>query len=117
MSMQRRPNQTGAFGSDSQRAAETGRSLLERENESHMDDLQAQASIKHPMYPIPANGVGCAQVAALKELTIDIGDEVKQQNALIDNMVRPPPPPPMPHHIARRSTHILAPAQPHRHDC
>jgi blocked-early-in-transport protein 1 len=64
----RAPQTPHAYNSShAQRAAETQQSLLERENNAQLGELQSQ-------------------IADLKALSIDIGDEVAEQNKLLDNM-------------------------------
>ncbi|KAG5179984.1 soluble NSF attachment protein receptor [Tribonema minus] len=55
------------YNSNSARARETARNMLEMENDRHISNLSEQVSM-------------------LKGLTIDIGNEVNSQNTLLDGM-------------------------------
>ncbi|CAM9490277.1 unnamed protein product [Phaeothamnion confervicola] len=61
------PGSRSGGASASGRIAETNRTMFEMENNRHINELSDQVSL-------------------LKELTIDIGNEVTSQNALLDGM-------------------------------
>ena len=84
---------TAYNSSHAQRAAETQQTLLEKENNAQLGELQSQASpaLFSCARVILSNFAIHAQIESLKALSIDIGDEVVEQNKLLDNMVRAAP--------------------------